>query len=40
LSSAEVARLWGLDRLALAVCGGRHEALGRFGRALAEGNGG
>lgn len=36
LSPADVARLWGRDRLALAVCGARHGALARYGRSLAR----
>ncbi len=35
LSAAEVARLWGRDRAALAVCANRHEALARFAQSLA-----
>ena len=33
LSAGEVARLWGLDRLALAQCKGRHGALAAHVRA-------
>jgi hypothetical protein len=35
LSASEVARLWGRDRVALAACAGRQEALARFAQGLA-----
>lgn len=40
LNGPQIARLWGRDRLALALCGRRHAALAEFARALAERPGG
>ena len=34
LSAAAVGRLWGRDRVALAACGARHEALGAHVRRM------
>ena len=39
LAAGEVARFWGRDRLALAVCGARHEALARYSRDLGKADG-
>lgn len=36
LDGAQVARLWGRDRLSLAACAARHGALARFARAAAD----